>query len=198
MTLILASRSSARQAMLRAAHISYRVELPDADEDVAKAAFRSTNTDPQALAMYLAEFKAQALNPVDPTTLIIGSDQTLALNDGSMLDKARDQDELACQLRRMAGRTHQLISAAVLVRGGEVIWRDVERVALTMRPLSDDFIRDYIAREWDEVRFCVGGYRIEGHGVQLFDRIEGSHFAIMGLPLLSLLRALRAQGILAS
>ncbi|WP_221795357.1 Maf family protein [Aquisediminimonas sediminicola] len=198
MTLILASRSASRQAILRAAAVPYEVILPDADEDAAKALFRTANQDPAALALHLAEFKALALTESHPGALILGSDQTLALDDGTMLDKAKDKDDLAGQLAHMAGRTHELISAAVLVRSGQVIWQHVERVRMSVRPLSAAFIADYIEREWDEVRWCVGGYQIEGRGAQLFERIEGNHFAIMGLPLLPLLQALRAEGILTS
>lgn len=198
MTLILASRSASRQAMLRAAAVPYEVILPDADEDAAKALFRAANQDPAALALHLAEFKALALTDTHRDALILGSDQTLALDDGAMLDKAKDKDDLATQLTRMAGRTHELISAAVLVRAGQVIWQHIERVRMSVRPLSAAFIADYIEQEWDEVRWCVGGYQIEGRGAQLFERIEGNHFAIMGLPLLPLLQALRAEGILTS
>lgn len=198
MTLILASRSAARQAMLRAAHVPFRVEVPDVDEDAAKMAFRAHDDDPEALALHLAAFKAFALSDLHPDALILGSDQTLALRDGGMLDKAQDRAQLAEQLRLLSGRSHELISAAALVRHGMVVWQYAERVRMTMRPLSPEFIAAYIAREWDEVRYCIGGYRIEGEGVQLFERIEGSHFAIMGLPLLPLFGALRAQGILAS
>jgi septum formation protein len=198
MNVILASRSASRQAMLRAAAVPFEVILPDADEDAVKALFRTTNKDPAALALHLAGFKALALKDQIVGRLILGSDQTLALDDGAMLDKPQDKDDLMAQLDRMAGRTHELISAAVLVRDEEVIWQDIERVRLTMRPLSAIFIRDYVEELWDEVRFCVGGYQIEGQGAQLFERIDGNHFAIMGMPLLPLLQALRAEGVLTS
>jgi septum formation protein len=122
----------------------------------------------------------------------------LALSDGTMLDKAESKAALAQQLRQLAGKTHELYSAAVIAEAGQPVWRHVERVRLTMRPMSDAFIASYIDQDWDEVQYCVGGYRIEGPGVQLFSTIDGSHFAILGLPLLPLLAWLRQRGYLVS
>ena len=115
-----------------------------------------------------------------------------------MIDKATDVADAARILRRLSGATHYLHSAAVIAQGGQPVWRHVERVKMTMRPLSDMFIDDYLAREWEHVCWCVGCYRIEGPGAQLFSAISGTQFAIQGLPLLPLLDFLRVRGVLAS
>jgi septum formation protein len=195
MTLLLASRSATRRQMLEAAGVPFQVRTGEGDEQSAKDRLRSEGLGAADLARALAEFKA-----VDVTNagvaLVLGADQTLECDDGTMLDKPGSADELAQQLRRLSGRTHRLHSAAVIVEAGEPAWSGVESVALTVRHLSDAFIARYLDREYESVRFNVGGYRIEGPGVQLFDRIEGSHFAILGLPLLPLLRYLREREVL--
>jgi len=196
MTLVLASTSAARRAMLDAAGVPFEAVAARVDEDAAKAALRARGLSARDLADALAELKALKVSSGRPGDVIIGSDQTLELEDGAMLDKPGDA--LADQIRMLAGKRHRLHSAAVAVENGQSIWRHVETVALTMRSLSEDFIADYIAQEGAAVAGCVGGYRIEGRGAQLFTRIEGSHFAILGLPLLPLLDWLRVRGMLAA
>ena len=117
---------------------------------------------------------------------------------GFRLSKPSSRAELRQQLKSLSGTTHKLHSAAVICEAGEAKWFGFETVSLTMRPLSDAFLDSYLDREWEHVRWNVGGYRIEGPGVQLFERIEGSHFAILGLPLLPLLAYLRERGLMAS
>jgi septum formation protein len=194
--LVLASTSAARRAMLTAAGVSFEAITPRVDEAAARDAFRGKGIGARDLADALAELKAMKVARSRPGDLVIGSDQTLELDDGTMLDKPGD--DVAGQLRVLSGRTHRLFSAAVAVEQGQPIWRSVEKATLTMRPLSDAFIADYVARERSFVAGCVGGYRIEGLGAQLFAKIEGSHFAILGLPLLPLLDWLRVRGVLAS
>lgn len=198
MKLILASASGTRRGMLEAAGLGFEVRPAAIDEDAVKAGLREQGLDASALALALAEAKAAA-GPPDADVLVLGCDQTLERDDGSMIDKPRSRDEAAAQLRSLAGRPHRLHSAAAIVEHGpergRVVWREVETVTLLVRPLSEDFLAWYLDREYEAVRHNVGGYRIEGPGVQLFDRIDGSHFAILGLPLLSLLAYLRERGV---
>lgn len=193
MKLVLASKSAARRRMLEAAGVPFEVADADFDEDGVKAALRTQGLDAGALAAVLAEAKARAVRSND---LVLGSDQTLELKDGAMLDKARDRAAAFDQLRRFSGRTHRLHAAACLVKRGQVVWRDCETVTLHVRPLGEAFLEDYLDREWDQVRWSVGCYHVEGRGAQLFERIEGSGFAVQGLPLLPLLACLREQGVL--
>ncbi len=194
MKLLLASRSSARRQMLEAAGVPFEsVEAP-LDEEEAKRDLQGLAAEP--LAMKLAELKALSVARDD--AMVLGADQTLELDDGRTLGKSGSIAEAREQLRRMNGATHKLHSAAVIAEGGEVVWSCAETVTMGMRPLSDDFITSYLDEEFDQIRWSVGCYRIEGPGVQLFERIEGSHFAILGLPLLPLLGFLRVRGVLAS
>jgi septum formation protein len=192
--IVLASTSVARREMLSAAGVFYEAVAPAVDEEAAKHALRHLGG--RGLADALAELKAVKLSSRRPGDLVLGCDQTLELEDGTLLDKPGTA--LAEQLRRLSGQTHWLHSAIVAAENGQPVWRHVERAKLTMRPLSDTFIANYVADEGDAVAGCVGGYRIEGRGIQLFSRIEGSHFTILGLPLLPLLDWLRARGDIAS
>lgn len=177
--------------MLRAAGVTFLACAAALDEGELKSTL--AGAEPQILAQTLATRKAQSLSPAYPTSLILGSDQILVSAEGVMMNKAESKLELAAQLKQLSGKTHQLISAASLVLASDVIWEGAETASLTMRPLSDAFITDYIAQHGDAVLGCVGGYQIEGEGVQLFEHIEGGYFAIMGMPLLPLLAALRDQ-----
>ena len=196
--LIIASQSSARRAVLTAAGLAFEAMAPMVDEESAKAALRAGGISPRDLADALAELKALKLSGRFPTDLVLGCDQTLSFDDGAMFDKPESRDALKDQLKALSGKTHDLWSAAVLAQGGTAIWRHIERCKMTIRPLSDRFIDDYIEAEGDVLLGCVGGYRIEGRGVQLFNLIEGSHFGILGLPLLPLLDILRTRGIIPS
>ncbi len=196
--IVLASQSASRRALLEAAHVPFEALSPGVDEEAAKEALRADGLDARALADALAELKALKVSRRVPGGLVLGCDQTLSLDDGSMIDKAVDRADAARILRLLSGRVHHLHSAAVIVLNGEPIWRHVERVRMTVRPLSDGFIDTYLARDWDECRWCVGCYRIEGPGAQLFSKVEGSQFAIQGLPLLPLLDFLRVRGVLAA
>jgi septum formation protein len=195
---ILASQSAARRAMLSSAGLDFEAVSPMVDEEAAKAGFRAAGLGARDLADALAEFKAVRVSARMRGHLILGADQTLALGDGSMFDKAASHGELRAQLAALSGQTHSLYSAAVLARDGQPVWRQIERVRLTMRSLSTGFLDDYVQAHGDDVMSAVGGYHIEGRGVALFDKIEGSHFAILGLPLLPLLAQLRIMGVLAA
>ncbi|HKR17527.1 Maf family protein [Rhizorhapis sp.] len=196
--IVLASESSSRRAMLAAAGVPHEAMAPGVDEDAAKAALRAEGIDTRGLADALAELKSMRLSRRIPGALVLGCDQTLSLESGEMIDKAQSREEAAVILRQLSGKVHYLHSAAVVSLGGEPVWRHLERVRMTVRPLSERFIEQYLEAEWEHVCWCVGCYRIEGPGVQLFSRVEGSQFAIQGLPLLPLLDYLRTRGVLAS
>lgn len=194
--IVLASQSASRRALLTAAQVPFEALSPGVDEEAAKEALRADGLDARQLADALAELKALRVSRRVPGGLVLGCDQTLSLDDGGMIDKAVDRADAARILKLLSGRVHHLHSAAVIALNGEPIWRHVERVRMTVRSLSDAFIENYLDGEWDECRWCVGCYRIEGPGVQLFAKVEGSQFAIQGLPLLPLLDFLRVRGVL--
>jgi septum formation protein len=194
--LILSSQSSSRRAMLAAAGVPHEAMAAGVDEDAMKAALRAEGVSPRDLADALAELKATKLSRRHPTDLVLGCDSTVAFDDGTMIDKAESRDQQRDLLRRLSGTRHRLHSAAVICEGGAPVWRHVDSATLHVRPLSDAFIDSYLDREWPAIGHCVGGYRIEGPGAQLFARIEGSQFTILGLPLLPLLDYLRIRGVL--
>lgn len=200
-TLILASQSAGRRAMLEAAGVPFEARSPNVDEEAFKAEFRAQGQDARHLADALAELKARRLSSRLPGALVLGCDQTLEIEGtgsarGPMIDKAEDRAQAAAILRQLSGKTHFLHSAAVICEGGAPVWRQIETARMTVRDLSDAFIESYLDRDWDECRWCVGCYRIEGPGAQLFAAVRGTHFAIQGLPLLGLLDFLRVRGVL--
>jgi septum formation protein len=198
MNLILATQSRTRQAMLKAAGVPFTALRPDVDEEGAKATFRAQGLSARDMADALAELKALKISKRYTSDFVLGSDQTLSLDDGTMFDKAETLEMLANQLAQLSGKTHVLSSAAVVARSEHVIWRHIEQCQMTMRPLSASFIDEYIANEADALLSCVGGYQIEGRGIQLFSAIKGSYHAILGLPLIPLLDYLRTHGIVMS
>lgn len=183
--------------MLQRAGVAFEATASDLDEEAEKSRLLASGCDARSLAEELAASKALSVAKA-VGSLVLGADQVLEAADGAILSKPRSRAHLAEQLRGLAGTTHRLHSAASLARDGQIVWRAMETASLTMRPLSEPFIEDYLAREWEAVRWNVGGYRIEGLGAQLFDLVRGSHFAILGLPLLPLLAELRRLGLLAS
>lgn len=198
MTLVLASQSASRRALLSAAGVPHEAVTPGVDEEAAKAGLRVQGVEARGLADALAEFKALKLSGRRPGDLVLGCDQVLVLDDGSTLDKAIDREDAKAQLTRLRGNTHRLISAAVICEGGTPVWRHIDVAKLTTRSFSDDFLEAYLDSEWPGVSGCVGCYQLEGRGSQLFAGIEGSHFTILGLPLLPLLDYLRTRGIMTS
>lgn len=194
--IILASQSASRQAMLAAAGVSFTAEAAGVDEDAVKQAMLADGADGRKLADALAELKAIKLSRRHPTTLVLGCDSTVAAADGTLIDKAQSREDSRAQLQELRGTTHRLTSAAVVALGGEPIWRHVDTAKLTMRDFSDAFLESYLDAEWPAIGGCVGGYRLEGMGVQLFSRIDGDHFTILGLPLLPLLDWLRVRGVI--
>lgn len=184
--------------MLAAAQVPHHAVSPSIDEEALKDALRSEGHGARQLADALAEAKALKLSIRMPGALVLGCDQTLELDNGAMLDKVLDEADAAAILRRLSGTTHKLHSAAVICENGAPVWRAIESASLSVRPLTDAFIQSYLEQEWEQCRWCVGCYRIEGPGAQLFSAIKGTHFAIQGLPLLGLLDFLRVRGVVAA
>jgi septum formation protein len=195
--LLLASKSDARRRMLEAAGVAFEAVEAELDEGAAKAGLWGAGFDARGVAEELAQLKALSVEAGEEC-LVLGSDQTLETADGTLLGKPASRDEAWGQLALLRGSIHHLHSAAVIAEAGEAIWWHCETAALTMRSFSDGFLRDYLDSEWEQIRWSVGGYRIEGPGAQLFEKVEGSHFAILGLPLLPLLGYLRERGLLQS
>jgi septum formation protein len=193
-TIVLASGSASRRAMLEAAGVAFEIVRPQVDEDSAKAALKADGLDARHLADALAELKALAVSRRRPGETVVGSDSIVALADGSLLDKPDTRERAAAQLRAMRGGVHRIISAVVAARHGEPVWRHVDTAKLYVRDFSDAFLDTYLDAEWPAISGCVGCFRIEGPGVQLFSRVEGSQFTILGMPLLPLLGWLRDTG----
>jgi len=171
MNLILASQSASRRAMLSAALVPFEAVAAGVDEESAKAALRAEGLSPRDLADALAELKALRVSQRNPQALVLGSDSIVELDDGTMLDKPVSRANAAEHLRRMSGKRHDLVSAAVIAEGGRPVWRVVDRAKMHVRTLSDAFIDQYLDAEWPAISGCVGCYRIEGPGAQLFSRI---------------------------
>lgn len=198
MKLILASGSASRRAMLTSAGVAFEAVRPMVDEDSAKASLRAEGVNARDLADALAELKALRVSGQIGGALVLGSDSVVALTDGTTLNKPVDRADAAEQLARLSGTTHDLYSAAVIAENGRAIWRHVDRARMHVRPLSPGFIEFYLDQEWPAIAGCVGGYFYEGRGAQLFARVEGSHFTVLGLPLLPLLDFLRVREVLTS
>jgi septum formation protein len=192
--LILASQSASRTAMLSAAGVPFVAEPAHADEAALKAAM--TGAPPRDVADALAELKALKVSARHPGALVLGSDSLAVLDDGTILDKPASRAEAADHLTRMSGKRHDLVSAAVIAENGRPVWRIVDKAKMFVRPLSPAFIDTYLDAEWPAISACVGCYRIEGPGAQLFSRIDGSQFTVLGMPLLPVLSYLRERGVL--
>lgn len=188
--IVLASGSPFRRKMLEDAGLEIEVEKPQIDERAVEAAVANSGVGPEDLALILAEAKTLEVSQDRPGALVIGTDQTLSLGD-EVLHKPRDMEEARRRLLALSGRTHQLNSAVVLMRDGEVLWRHVGIARLTMRELDPGFIGRHLSHVGEKALSSVGAYQIEGEGIQLFEMIEGDHFTIVGMPLLPLLAKLR-------
>ena len=190
---VLASGSPFRKHMLEHAGLAVEAVPAEIDERAVETAVEGSGVTPEDLAAILAEAKALDVSEKMPGRLVIGADQTLSLGD-EVLHKPRDMEEARRRLLLLSGRTHQLNSAVVVARDGEVLWRHVEIARLTMRALDPGFVGRHLARVGQKALSSVGAYQIEGEGIQLFDKVEGDHFTIVGLPLIPLLARLRDMG----
>jgi septum formation protein len=193
---ILASNSASRSAILTGAGVAFDTMSPGVDEDVVKRGLQAQGDGPREVAVALADSKALAVSRVQHG-LVIGADQTLEYA-GGLYDKVDSIDAARARLRLLRGRTHNLHAGVAVARNGDVIWRDLVTTTLVMRDFSDSFLEGYLATEGPLALGSVGCYRLEGPGAQLFERIDGDYFAILGLPLLSLMDLLRREGALPS
>ncbi len=194
--LILASGSAIRAQLLNQARVPHVVEVARVDEDMIKQSLVAEGAPPRDIADALAEMKARRVSEKHDNALVLGCDQVLD-HDGRMLNKPTDPQEALEQLRSLRGQRHSLLSAAVICENGKPIWRHVGQVRLRMRDVSDAYLEDYVARNWDSIRHAVGAYKLEEEGVRLFSRIEGDYFNVLGLPLLELLNYLTLRGDIA-
>ena len=194
--LVLASASSSRARLLQHAGVPFEVHPARVDEDSVKESMLADGAQGRAIADALAELKACQVSNARPDALVLGADQVLVC-DGELFSKAETIDDAAAQLRSLRGKPHLLLTAAVLAKDGTAIWRHVDISTLWMREFSDAFLEAYLAAEGDGLLGSVGCYRLEATGVQLFERIEGDYFSILGLPLVPLLAALRQHGVVA-
>jgi len=195
LALILASASGSRRRILESAGVAFNAQAANVDEEAVKTALQAEGAAAIEAAESLAELKAQRLSQLHPEALVIGADQILLCGD-VWFDKPADMDQAAAHLRALSGKTHSLETALCLLRGGQRIWHHRAAPRLTMRRFDHDFIAGYLAAVGEAALTSVGAYQLEGRGAQLFSKIDGDFFAILGLPLLPLLDILREQGVL--
>ncbi len=196
MTFVLASGSASRRRVLAAVGVPFAAIPAQIDEDARKDKLLSQGLPLQAVADALAQAKAEHVSGLHPDALVLGADQTL-LFEGELISKCPDVPAARALLQRLRGKEHKLVSALVLVRGGAVLWRHAAHASLAMRAFSDVFLDAYLSTEGEGILGCVGCYKLEGLGAQLFERVEGDYFSILGLPLQPLLAELRRQGVIA-
>jgi septum formation protein len=196
-SVILASGSATRQDMLRSAGVPFEADRPDVDESALKSDCRARGFSVAETAEALALAKARQVAPRHPGRIVLGGDQMLECGE-DWFDKPVDRAAAARQLMKLSGRTHKLHTATVALKGDQLIWRNVDVAAMTVRPITPDFVEAYLDRAGDTILSSVGGYQVEGLGIQLFSAIDGSHFTILGMALLPLLAFLRTEGVLDS
>jgi septum formation protein len=193
--LVLASGSASRKALLTAAGVAFITDPADLDEAALMAQLHGAGAE--TMARSLAEQKAVTVSRRHPGQIVLGGDSVIAFG-GDFLSKCATLEEARVLLRRLSGHTHLLVSAAALARDGALLWAHASPCQMTMRELSPQFLEDYLAREGEAILSSVGCYHFEGRGAQLFDRVEGDYFSVLGLPLLPVLTQLRKEGLLAS
>ena len=193
--IVLASNSASRKAMLNAAGIAFEAQAADIDERALE--MEMMDAEPAEIAQALAAAKAAAVASERPSELVLGSDSLVEVG-GQRFDKPPTRADAAEHLRFFSGKVMTLHSAAALARDGRIVWIGGDFARLMVRDLSEDFIAAYLDAEWPAVSYCVGVFRIEGPGVQLFESIAGDQFTVLGMPLLQVLDALRGEGVLAS
>jgi septum formation protein len=192
---VLASASRTRSDLLERAGVPVVAEAAAIDEAAVKATFQAEGASAEACAEGLALLKARRISTRHPTSLVIGADQILDCN-GVWFDKPADLVQARAHLDALRGKSHRLVTAAIVLRGSERLWHTVAIASLTMRPLTDGFIEEYLKRIGDSALTSVGAYQLEGLGAQLFERVEGDFFTVLGLPLLPLLGFLRGQSVI--
>ncbi len=195
--IILASCSITRAELLRRAGLKFGVEAAKIDERAIKQSFLAEGLSPREISDGLAEAKARRVAARHPDALVLGCDQVQEF-DGNLISKSENKYQALDQLKSMRGRHHSLYSAAVFYEGAQPVWRHIGHVRLSMRDVSDAYLEDYLARNWDSVSGCVGNYKLEEEGVRLFTKIEGDYFNVLGLPLLEILSYLILRGTLRS
>ena len=193
--IVLASASRWRAQMLENSGVSITIDPANIDEDEIKRSFAADDMPPEAAAEALAELKARRVSSKHPDALVIGADQMMEC-EGAWFDKPVDMDAAREQLKKLRGKTHFLISCAVIIKDGQRLWHHIDKARLDMRPFSDDFLDHYMNACGDDICETVGGYRLEAEGAQLFSRVRGDYFTVLGLPLLPVLDFLREHGIL--
>ena len=197
MSLVLASGSASRRALLSAAGVAFTADPADLDEDRLMVALKASGADAPRVASELAQQKALAVSRRHPAKIVLGGDSVIAF-DGEYLGKCASLDEARTLLTRLSGQTHLLVSAAALARDGALLWTHASPCRMTMRDLSPGFLDDYLVREGRAILSSVGCYHFEGRGAQLFARVDGDYFSVLGLPLLPVLAQLRKEGVLVS
>lgn len=193
--IILASGSAIRAKMMRDAGVNFAVDVPRVDEETILRSLEAEGAKPADIADTLAEYKARRIADKNPNSIVIAADQVLACN-GQIYAKPKDMAEARDHLNALKGQGHQLLSAVVVYEDAKPIWRHVGRAQLAMREFSDAFLNDYLQKAGEDILHCVGCYQLESHGVNLFSRVQGDYFTILGLPLLEVLAFLRTRGAL--
>lgn len=191
--LILASASEVRAQLLRNAGLPVEIKPARIDEEAIRPALEAEGATPRDIADALAEMKAAKISAKYPGAMVLGADQILELK-GQIFSKPDRSETAVAQLLVLSGQTHRLLSALVVCRDGAPVWRHTGEVRLTMRRLSEPFVREYVARNWESIRWSVGGYKLEEEGVTLFSAIEGDYFSVLGLPLIPFLNWLHVRG----
>lgn len=191
--LILASASEVRAQLLRNAGLPVEIIPARIDEEAIRPALEAEGATPRDIADGLAEMKAAKISAKYPGAMVLGADQVLELK-GKILSKPDTPETAVAQLLALSGQTHRLLSALVVCRDDAPVWRHTGEVRLTMRHLSEPFVREYVARNWESIRWSVGGYKLEEEGVTLFSAIEGDYFSVLGLPLIPFLNWLHVRG----
>ena len=193
--IVLASKSQIRSLLLEKAGIQFSTVDPAIDEKEVKLSYISNNYPTRDIADVLADMKARKISNRFPDSIVIGCDQILDFNS-KILSKAKDQDELIHQLKRLQGNKHKLHSACVVYNAQKPEWRFIVSVSMTMRNLSDRYISKYVKDNWDDIKHSVGGYQIENSGISLFSKIDGDFFSVLGLPIIQLIGHLLNRGVI--